>query len=250
MKRLYNIRNHELCIWSWFWEIGDQTEKTVKSRILLKKTHEADFFRNCFWRKCSLGPCAIFSENMVSVSVLGFEKFASQVWKIGTCHEICEKKTSPYGHLAKLVPQLPESFHHKVSNRQHLDTWKYFACSRCQNYFKCGMFISTIYLETPPCFSIWYSPSSPSARIVPAFCEVPVIKFPRWSSVNTSWPLNRSLTRLVSVIRSSEQLDWPLWVSYSDSAVSNRIPCHLPVNKVLTVAASCNDSSNIQYFWC
>ena len=42
---------------------------------------------------------------MVSVSVLGFEKFASQVWKIGTCHEICDKKMSPYGHLAELVPQ-------------------------------------------------------------------------------------------------------------------------------------------------
>ena len=28
---------------------------------------------------------------MVSVSVLGFEKFASQFWKIGTCHEMCEK---------------------------------------------------------------------------------------------------------------------------------------------------------------
>ena len=29
---------------------------------------------------------------MVSVSVMGFEKFAAQVWKVGTCHEICEKK--------------------------------------------------------------------------------------------------------------------------------------------------------------
>ena len=42
---------------------------------------------------------------MVSVSVLGFENFASQIWKIDICHQICEKKTSPYGHLAKLVPQ-------------------------------------------------------------------------------------------------------------------------------------------------
>ena len=34
---------------------------------------------------------------MVSVSVLGFEKFASQVRKIGTCHEICEKKRHHMG---------------------------------------------------------------------------------------------------------------------------------------------------------
>ena len=64
-----------------------------------------NFFRNYFRRKCSPGTCATFSGNMVSVSVMGFEKFAAQVGKVGTCHEICEKKTSPYGHLAQLVPQ-------------------------------------------------------------------------------------------------------------------------------------------------
>ena len=37
------------------------------------------FFENCFQRKCSPGTCATFSGNMVSVSVMGFEKFASQV---------------------------------------------------------------------------------------------------------------------------------------------------------------------------
>ena len=47
---------------------------------------------------------------MVSVSVLGFENIASQVSNFGTCHEnvtktSAKKKTSPYGHLAKLVPQ-------------------------------------------------------------------------------------------------------------------------------------------------
>ena len=28
---------------------------------------------------------------MVSISILGFEKFASQVWKVDRCHEISEK---------------------------------------------------------------------------------------------------------------------------------------------------------------
>ena len=56
------------------------------------------FFRIFFRRKCTPGTCATFSGNMVSVSVMGFEKFAAQVRKVGTCHEICEKKkTSPYG---------------------------------------------------------------------------------------------------------------------------------------------------------
>ena len=60
-----------------------------------------NFFEIFFQRKCSLGSCATFSENMVSVSVLGFEKFASQVLK----SKARAPKTSPYGHLAKLVPQ-------------------------------------------------------------------------------------------------------------------------------------------------
>ena len=63
------------------------------------------FFENyVFLRKCSLGSCATFSENMVSVSALGFEKFASQVSKLAHVTKSA-KKTSPYGHLAKLVPQ-------------------------------------------------------------------------------------------------------------------------------------------------
>ena len=56
-----------------------------------------NFFRKFFRRKCSLGSCATFSENMVSVFVLGFEKFASQVLKFGTCHELCEKKRHHMG---------------------------------------------------------------------------------------------------------------------------------------------------------
>ena len=70
------------------------TKNTGKSRFFKNsflKNHEADFF---FRRKCSLGSCATFSENMVSVSVMGFEKFASQFWKFGTCHEICEKNVT------------------------------------------------------------------------------------------------------------------------------------------------------------
>ena len=68
-------------------------KNSVFSKLLFKKTMEPNFFEIFFRRKCSPGTCATFSGNMVSVSVMGFEKFAAQVWKVGTCHEICEKKT-------------------------------------------------------------------------------------------------------------------------------------------------------------
>ena len=71
-----------------------------------QKKHEAEFFFEIFFqRKCSLGTCSTFSENMVSVSVLGFEKFASQVWKIGTCHEICEKNVTTWAFRKARAPK-------------------------------------------------------------------------------------------------------------------------------------------------
>ena len=43
----------------------------------LQKNQEADFFGNIFRRKCSLGSCATFSENMVYISIVGLEKFVT-----------------------------------------------------------------------------------------------------------------------------------------------------------------------------
>ena len=52
------------------------------------------FFENFFQRNWTLGSCATITENMVSVSVLGFEKFASQVWKIGTSRNLRKKSSA------------------------------------------------------------------------------------------------------------------------------------------------------------
>ena len=41
-----------------------------------------------FRRKCTLGTWAIFRENMVTKYILGFQKVASQVQKIGVCQQI------------------------------------------------------------------------------------------------------------------------------------------------------------------
>ena len=41
-----------------------------------------NLFRNFFRLKCSLGSCATYIEIMVSISFLGFEKFASQSEKL------------------------------------------------------------------------------------------------------------------------------------------------------------------------
>ena len=71
---------------------GSNIKKTVKksvfSKFLFIKNHEAEFF---------------FDENVAQepAQLLATYLF----WKVGTCHEICEKKLSPYGHLAPLVPQ-------------------------------------------------------------------------------------------------------------------------------------------------
>ena len=98
MKFLCNIRNHELCIRSPFRDIEDRKRKTVKiiffSKNFFEKTHENDFFENVYGQKCSLISSANFSEIMVSISIPGFEKFASQV---GRCHEIYEKKRHHMG---------------------------------------------------------------------------------------------------------------------------------------------------------
>ena len=44
-----------------------------------KNPRSRNFFENVFRQKGSIGSCATNSENMLSVSVLGFEKIASQV---------------------------------------------------------------------------------------------------------------------------------------------------------------------------
>ena len=48
MKRLYIMRNHGPCIWSRFWEIGNERWKALKicvfSKFLFEKNHEAEFF--------------------------------------------------------------------------------------------------------------------------------------------------------------------------------------------------------------
>ena len=76
-----------------------------------EKNHGAEFFFETFFRqKYSLGSCAFFSENMVSVSVLDFIKFASQVWKIGISHEICHKKNVTV--WASRKARAPKKRHH------------------------------------------------------------------------------------------------------------------------------------------
>ena len=71
------------------WKI---VKKAFFQKFFGKKLMKPIFFETFFRRKCSLGSCATLSENMVSVSLLGFGKIVSEVWKISTCHEICEKK--------------------------------------------------------------------------------------------------------------------------------------------------------------
>ena len=51
-----------------------QSKIVFFQNFFLKKTMKPIFFENFFRRKCSP-----FSGNMVSVSVMGFKKFASQV---------------------------------------------------------------------------------------------------------------------------------------------------------------------------
>ena len=36
---------------------------------------------------------------------MGLEKFAAQVWKVGTCHEICEKKRHHKGISLRSCPK-------------------------------------------------------------------------------------------------------------------------------------------------
>ena len=50
---------------------------------------------------------ATFSETMVSISILGFEKVASQVRKVGTCHKICEKNVTVWASRKARAPKTP-----------------------------------------------------------------------------------------------------------------------------------------------
>ena len=63
-----------------------------KIKLLCEKSIRSTFLKSCLQRTI-LWSC--FSENVVSISVLAFEKFVSRVWKLGTCHEICEIKLDP-----------------------------------------------------------------------------------------------------------------------------------------------------------
>ena len=58
---------------------GSKMKTSQRQRFFEKKPRSRIFFEITFHRKCSLGSRATFSENLVSVTVLGFEKFASQV---------------------------------------------------------------------------------------------------------------------------------------------------------------------------
>ena len=61
--------------------LGNEDEK--QSKMLFFKssqnTMKSNFSKTFFWLKCSLESCAICIENIVSMSILGLEKFASQV---------------------------------------------------------------------------------------------------------------------------------------------------------------------------
>ena len=63
------------------WGIKHKKQSKIAffQNFFLKKTMKPIFFENFFRRKCSPGTCATFNGNMVSVSVMGFIKFASQV---------------------------------------------------------------------------------------------------------------------------------------------------------------------------
>ena len=123
------------------------------------------FFENFFRRKCSLGSCATFSENMVSVSVLGFENFASQVWKIGTCHEICEKKLHHMGISQSLYPQKTKKSHfcrpiHKI--RQPRSCIRMFYNYFAEHAISYGLSIYGAAAKSN--FSKWYCAKNLQAR--------------------------------------------------------------------------------------
>ena len=61
---------------------GSKMENTRKFRFFknsFQKNPLSRFFLNFFRRKRSRGSCVTFSENMLSISLLGFEKFASRL---------------------------------------------------------------------------------------------------------------------------------------------------------------------------
>ena len=62
---------------------GIKHKKLLKSESFKtsfqQTTMNPKFFEIFFRRKCSLRSCATFSENMVSISILSIERFASQV---------------------------------------------------------------------------------------------------------------------------------------------------------------------------
>ena len=65
--------------------------KNSKIAIFKSSQKLCNRFKNLFRQKCGQGSRATFYVKMVSISILAFEKIASHVLYLGTCHEICEK---------------------------------------------------------------------------------------------------------------------------------------------------------------
>ena len=76
---MYETMDIVFALSSEIYEIKDEKlSKKAFFKTSFEKNHEDEFFGNFFRRKCSLGSCATFSENMMSVSVMDFEKSAKK----------------------------------------------------------------------------------------------------------------------------------------------------------------------------
>ena len=75
MKCLCNIRNHGPCVCSLRYRVSNMNN-SQKSRFFKNsfKKPMKPIFLNFFQQKYSLGSCATFSENMVSIFILDFDK--------------------------------------------------------------------------------------------------------------------------------------------------------------------------------
>ena len=112
MKRLYNIRNHGLCMYE---ENGDQKQKNSQKLRLFKtsfkKTMKPNFF-DFFRQKSSLGSCATFSENMVSISIVGFERFGLKFEELAVVTKSSKKNLTLWApHKARAPKRNITSFY-------------------------------------------------------------------------------------------------------------------------------------------
>ena len=89
MKRLYIIRNHEPCIWSRFWEIGDGRWKTVKISVFFKISFQKKpkswiFLANCFDAIVAEDPAQLLARIKVfRISFQFWEKSVTNYEKMG-----------------------------------------------------------------------------------------------------------------------------------------------------------------------